>query len=151
MSSNAVLTNDDWREEPYMADRDCLALKICAIIQVFSLFKTKNYALFDFQKGNSVRQFWSFKAHLRQCYNEKIRPSPVISKNFCVVLKKYDRAIFIDLTRQKRNICRMVTLSTTNLHSYRGGGQHQSVSFGFGYDHIGDSQLQFYESSNLIL
>ena len=30
----------DWRDEPSMAHQNCLALKICAIIQVFSMFKT---------------------------------------------------------------------------------------------------------------
>ena len=32
----------DWRDEPSMAHQNCLALKICAIIQVFSMFKTYN-------------------------------------------------------------------------------------------------------------
>ena len=32
----------DWRDEPTMAHQNCLALKICAIIQVFSMFKTYN-------------------------------------------------------------------------------------------------------------
>ena len=29
----------DWRDEPSMAHQNCLALKICAIIQVFSMLK----------------------------------------------------------------------------------------------------------------
>ena len=32
----------DWREDAYMAHANCLALKICAIIQVFSMYKTNS-------------------------------------------------------------------------------------------------------------
>ena len=35
----------DWRDEPSMAHQNCLALKICAIIQVFSMFKTYNLGI----------------------------------------------------------------------------------------------------------
>ena len=35
----------DWRDEPSMAHQNCLALKICAIIQVFSMFKTYNFRI----------------------------------------------------------------------------------------------------------
>merc|ERR1712176_150211 len=34
MSSNAVVPNIDWRDVPHMAHTNCLALKICAIIQL---------------------------------------------------------------------------------------------------------------------
>ena len=41
--ANAVVNAlTDWRDEPTMAHQNCLALKICAIIQVFSMFKTYN-------------------------------------------------------------------------------------------------------------
>ena len=47
MSVNAVVNalaaiaagKVDWRDEPSMAHQNCLALKICAIIQVFSMLK----------------------------------------------------------------------------------------------------------------
>ena len=41
--ANAVVNAlGDWRDEPTMDHQNCLALKICAIIQVFSMFKTYN-------------------------------------------------------------------------------------------------------------
>ena len=39
---NAIAQVLDWRQDPHMTDRDCLALKICAIIQVFSMFQTNS-------------------------------------------------------------------------------------------------------------
>ena len=38
--ADAIAKILDWREVPHMAHSNCLALKICAIIQVISISKT---------------------------------------------------------------------------------------------------------------